>query len=425
MKAIVFRGIGDIRLEDMPDPVIQQPMDAIVRLTASAICGTDLHMVRGTLGPMEPGTILGHEGVGVVEALGTGVRNINEGDRVVIASSIACGYCSYCRAGYHSQCDNANPNGKLAGTAFFGGPKESGPFPGLQAEMARVPFANVGLVKLPDDITNKMAICLSDVFPTGYFGGKLAEIRAGDTVAIFGCGPVGLFAIISAKLMDAGRIIAVDQWPARLGMARSLGAEVVDFSKEEPVETILDLTGGIGVDRIVDAVGVDAEHPVRGPAADHLKDKMEKLESDVDKVAPKHQKQGQEWRPGNAPAMALNWEVQSLAKAGTLGIVGVYPETLESFPIGAAMSKNITIKMGNCNHRHYIPRLLELVQEGVADPSGIVTQVVPLQNGVDAYRKFNQRAPEWTKVEIVPGVSHPEQKGERRARQKEEIAMPA
>src|SRR5581483_6214280 len=182
MKAVVFRGIGDIRLENVREPKIKESNDAIVRLTASAICGTDLHMIRGTLPGMNPGTILGHEGVGIVEEVGKNVRNLTVGERVVIPSTIACGNCSYCRAGYYAQCDNANPMGKLAGTAFFGGPIESGAFDGLQAEYARVPFANVGLVKLPDQVSDDQAILMSDIFPTGYFGADLAEIEPGDVV---------------------------------------------------------------------------------------------------------------------------------------------------------------------------------------------------------------------------------------------------
>jgi threonine dehydrogenase-like Zn-dependent dehydrogenase len=200
MKAVVFHGIGDVRLEDVPNPHIREPTDAVVRLTASAICGTDLHMIRGTMAPMVPGTILRHEGVGVIEEAGSSVRNFKEGDRVVICSTIACGHCVYCRAGYYSQCDNANPNGKQAGTAFFGGPETSGPFNGLQAEKARIPSANIGPVKLPDEVMDEEAILLSDIFPTGYFGADLAEITPGDTVAVFGCGPVDLFAIASVKL---------------------------------------------------------------------------------------------------------------------------------------------------------------------------------------------------------------------------------
>src|SRR5881227_3304932 len=189
MNAVLFRGVGNIQLENVPDPKIQKPNDAVVRLTASAICGTDLHMIRGTMAGMKPGTILGHEGVGIVEEVGSAVRNLKQGDRVVIPSTIGCGNCSYCRCGYYAQCDKANPNGPEAGTAFFGGPQMSGPFNGLQAERARIPYANVGLVKLSDEVSNDQAILLSDIFPTAYFGAELAEIEDGDTVAVFGCGP--------------------------------------------------------------------------------------------------------------------------------------------------------------------------------------------------------------------------------------------
>src|SRR5207237_4869805 len=187
--------VGDVRLEDVNEPKIKEPTDAIVRLTASAICGTDLHMIRGTMPGMIPGTILGHEGVGVVEEVGRAVRNFKPGDRVVMPSTIGCGNCSYCRAGYYSQCDNANPNGPAAGTAFFGGPEQSGPFNGLEAEKAVVPFANINLVKLPEEVEDDDAILLSDIFPTGYMGGENAEIKPGNSVAVFGCGPVGQFTI--------------------------------------------------------------------------------------------------------------------------------------------------------------------------------------------------------------------------------------
>ena len=327
MKAVVYRGVGDIRIEDVPEPEIQDPTDAIVRITTSAICGTDLHFVRGTVEGMKPGTVLGHEGVGVIEEVGEGVRNLNVGDRVVIPSTIACGTCSYCRAGYFSQCDKANPAGKRAGTAYFGGTKDGGAYPGLQAEKARVPFANVGLVKLPDDVPDEQAILLSDIFPTAWFGAELAEIKPGNTVVIFGCGPVGQLAIASAKLQGAGRVFAVDTVEDRLAMARAQGAEVIDFDVDDPVKAIVELTDDIGVDRAIDAVGVDAEHPHHGPAAKQARKQKAQFDKEQKQVAPHPKPDGKNWRPGDAPSQALLWAVDALAKAGTLAIIGVYRAT--------------------------------------------------------------------------------------------------
>ena len=402
MKAVVFHGVGDIRLDDVPEPRLESPTDAIVRLTASAICGTDLHMVRGTLAGMRPGTILGHEGVGIVEALGDDVRNLNIGDRVVIPSTIACGYCSYCRAGYYSQCDHANPNGPQAGTAFFGGPEQTGAFHGLQAEKARIPFANVGLVKLPDDVTDAQAILLSDIFPTAYFGAELAEIKPGNTVAVFGCGPVGQLAITCAQMMEAGRVLAVDTIPSRLVMAREQGAEVIDFNAEDPVEAIHRLTGGIGVDRAIDAVGVDANHAEHGPAAAQARLLAARFRQERQDVAPVTHPHGPNWHAGDAPSQVLQWAVASLAKAGTLAIIGVYPPTMTAFPIGMAMNRNLTVHMGNCPHRKYLPMLVELVASGAVDPSGIVTQHQPLASVMDAFAAFDRREPNVVKVELAP-----------------------
>jgi threonine dehydrogenase-like Zn-dependent dehydrogenase len=400
MKAVVWHGVGDIRLDNVPEPKIQEPTDAIVRLTASAICGTDLHMVRGTFTGMKPGTILGHEGVGVVEEVGRDVRNLNIGDRVVIASTIGCGFCSYCRSGYFAQCDEANPNGPEAGTAFFGGPADTGPFNGLQAEYARIPFASVGAVKLPEEVSDDQAILISDIFPTGFFGVDLAEVRAGNTVAIFGCGPVGQFAIASAKLFDAGRIFAIDTVPSRLDMARAQGAEVIDFNAEDPTEALKRLTGGIGPDRTIDAVGVDAEPAQRGPAAKDYAQLKEEFQRELQQVAPETHPQGKLWQPGKAPSQALIWAVQSLAKAGTLAIIGVYPPQAQFFPIGKAMNKNLTINMGNCNHRRYIPKLVDMVRVGRFDPQTILTQQEPLTDAIEAFKAFDQRLKGWIKVEL-------------------------
>jgi threonine dehydrogenase-like Zn-dependent dehydrogenase len=405
MKAVVFQGIGDIELQDVPEPKIKEQTDAIVRITASAICGTDLHIVRGTLPDVRPGTILGHEAVGVVEEVGRDVRNFRPGDRVVVASTISCGSCSYCRAGYSSQCDRANPLGSQAGTCFFGGATQNGGFDGLQAERARIPWAAVGLVKLPDEVTDEQAIFLSDIFPTGWFAAEQAEIKPGDTVAVFGCGPVGQFTIASARMMGAGRIFAVDAVASRLEEARAQGAEVIDYDADDPVEVIHELTGGIGVDRIVDAVGVDANHPDHGPAARRGQKLLKEFAAEV-KLIVDEPPEGDHWRPGSAPSQVLQWAVDCIAKAGTISIVGVYPPALRVFPIGDAMNKNLTLQMGNCNHRHYMPRLIELVRTGAVDPSQVLSHVEPLTEVIEAYRAFDQRRPGWMKVELSPAGVH-------------------
>jgi len=321
MKAVVSHGIGDISLDNVPDPSLQHDQDAIVRLTASAICGTDLHMVRGTLPGMVPGTILGHEGVGVIEQVGQGVRNLKAGGWVLIPSTISCGCCSYCRQGYTARCNSANPNGAAAGTAFFGGPKSTGPINGLQAEYARTPLANASLIKLPENIDYERAILMSDILATGFFGAQLAEVRGGDTVAVFGAGPVGQFSVASAFMLGAGRVIVVDRLADRLDMAREQGAETVNFDEEDPVASIFALTGGIGVDRVIDAVGVDAVHAQGGPAA--TQDDMKQGEAESRTVTAQRNEQNGNWIPGDAPTQALDWGVAALAKAGTLGVIGV------------------------------------------------------------------------------------------------------
>jgi threonine dehydrogenase-like Zn-dependent dehydrogenase len=394
MKAVVFHGIGDVRLDDVPEPKITDPTDAIVRLTSSAICGTDLHFIRGTMPGTKEGRILGHEGVGVVEEVGEHVRNLNVGDRVVIPSTIACGTCAYCRAGYYAQCDVANPNGP--GTAFFGGPEDAGGFDGLQAELARIPYANVGLVKLPDDVADDQAILISDIVPTAFQAAEMAQVTDGDVVCVFGCGPVGQFAIWSAKHLGAGRIIAVDTIPDRLEAARAQGAEVVDFKAENPVQMVAEMTRRIGPDRVIDAVGVDAN---RAPDAD-----AEIHEETLDEIAPDRAPDGRQWQAGSGPTQVLEWAVEVVAKAGTVSLIGVYPPTVERFPIGAAMMKNLTITMGNCNHRRYIPRLVDLVRSGSLDPSALVTQHAPVASAIEAYEQFDRREQGWLKVELEPAA---------------------
>jgi threonine dehydrogenase-like Zn-dependent dehydrogenase len=398
MKAVTWHGVGDIRLEEVPDPGIKDPTDAVVRITTSAICGTDLHFARGTMPGLRPGTVLGHEAVGEVVEVGPGVRNLSPGDRVIVPSTIACGYCSYCRTGYFAQCDNANPGGKRAGTAFFGGPEAAGGFDGLQAQYARVPFANVGLVGIPPEVTDEQAIMLSDIWPTAWFGARLAEVSPGDTVAVFGCGPVGQFAVLSAHLQGATRVIAVDGLEDRLAMAKGQHAEVVNFNTEDPVAAIVEMTGGVGVDRVIDAVGVDAERPAEGPATEQADQHAAEFDQERRRVAPDTDPG---WAPGDAPTQAARWAVQAVAKAGTVGIVGVYPQTVTSFPFGEAMMKNLTVKAGNCHHRRYIPELLRLVSNGTVDPAQLLTRHEPLTDVLDAYRQFQDRDPGWLKVALT------------------------
>ncbi len=404
MKAVVWHATGDIRLDEVPHPKIQEPTDAIIRLTASAICGTDLHFVRGTMSGMKPGTILGHEGVGVVEECGKMVRNFNKGDRVVICSTIGCGACSYCRAGFYAQCDKANPNGKDAGTSFFGGPEMTGPINGLQAEYARIPFAATTMVKLPDEVSDDQAIMISDIFPTGYYGAVLADIGVGDTVAVLGCGPVGQFAIASALLLGAGRVIAIDKFEDRLVMARAQGAEPVNFEREDPIEVVKELTGGIGPDKVIDAVGVDAMHPHHGPAAKQAQQQEAEFKKEVEQVAPERHPHDGNWEPGDAPSQAARWAVEMVAKAGTIGIIGVYSPEVTTYPIGKAMNKNLTIKMGNCNHRAYIPKLVEMVRIGLIDPAKVMTKNEALSDAIEAYEHFDRREAGWIKTRLRPAA---------------------
>jgi threonine dehydrogenase-like Zn-dependent dehydrogenase len=398
VKAVVWHGVGDIRLDNVPEPKIQNPTDAIVRLTTSAICGTDLHLVRGTMPGVRAGTILGHEAVGEVVEVGSGVRNFARGDRVVIPSTVSCGYCSYCRAGYTAQCDNANPGGKLAGTAFFGGPEAAGSLDGLQAEYARVPYANATLVPVPPEVSDAQAIMVSDIFPTAWFGARLAEVSSGDTVAVFGAGPVGQLAILSAYLQGAGRVIAVDHNADRLAMAQAQHAETIDFDAESPVDAIRDLTGGIGPDRVIDAVGVDAQRPTSGV------DDQQAMQFDAEQAqaAPQTNIQQGQWVPGDAPSQVSQWAAEAVAKAGTLGIIGVYPATFDSYPIGTVMNKNVTIKTGNCNHRRYQPDLLRLIATGSVDPALLLTGTEPMTDVLAAYREFDLREPGWLKVALTP-----------------------
>lgn len=402
MKALVFHDIGDIRLDNVSEPKIENKNDAIIRITTSAICGTDLHFVRGTIGPMKKGTILGHEAVGIVEEIGKNVRNLNKGDRVIVPSTVACGYCRFCQKGFFSQCEVSNPNGPEAGTAFFGGPKDSGPLQGCQAEFVRVPFSNHNLVKLPVDVSDDQAILLSDIFPTAYFATDIANVRPGDVVVVMGCGPVGQFVISSCKLRGASRIFAVDNISSRLALAKDQGAECINFNEEDPVEFVKEMTDGALADVVIDAVGVDAICPTHGPAAKRNAQYKHEFDKELQEIAPKTNSKGKNWMPGNGPSEVLRTSVELTGKCGTISIIGVYAEKSNTFPIDKAMNKNLKVVMGNCPHRAYIPHLLQCVQSGIVDPTKILTQKEPITNIVEAYKQFDKREQGWIKVALTP-----------------------
>ena len=400
MKAVVFGGIGKVSLEDVPEPKLQKPSDAIIRITSSAICGTDLHFVRGTAAGVKEGRILGHEAVGIVEEVGKSVRNLRKGDRVVVPSTVGCGSCVYCRAGYHSQCNVANPNGPDAGTVFFGGPEEAGGLDGLQAEYARIPFAGAVLVKLPEEISDDQAVLMSDILPTAYMAAVMAEVKPSDVVAVFGCGPVGLFAITCAQHLGAGRVFAIDSVESRLEMARAHGAEVINFQKENPIQALKEETNGSGPDRTIDAVGVDAATATKGPAAD--KEAQKEFKQELRKIAEEGTPKGKAFQPGGAPSQALKWAIESVAKAGTVSVIGVYSAPVQDFPIETVMEKNLTLKGGNCNHRRYMPEMIELVRSGVIHPEQFLTQIEPITSAVEAYRAFDRHEAGWIKVKLDP-----------------------
>jgi threonine dehydrogenase-like Zn-dependent dehydrogenase len=400
MKAVVWHGIGDIRLDDVPEPTLRDPHDAIVRITRSAICGTDLHMVRGTMSGMREGTVLGHEAVGVVTEVGDAVRGFSPGDRVLVNSTISCGACRYCRMGHTAQCDVANPNGPQAGTSFFGGPEMTGPVDGLQAEYARIPWAQNTLHPLPDTVSDEQAILLSDIFPTGWFGAELAGVRRGDVVAVFGAGIVGQFAAASAFKQGAARVIVVDGEETRLAAALAQHCEIVDFNAEDPVEAIRELTNGIGADAVIDAVGVDAERPKRGPAAPP-QEQAEAFDAEVRQIAPDAAPRGEQFKPGDGPSQAARWAVEAVAKCGRIGIIGVYPPQVGQYPIGQAMNKNLTIRMGNCDHHSVTPPLIDMVAAGQFDPTALITEHEPLGSAIGAYEAFDLREPGWIKVELA------------------------
>jgi threonine dehydrogenase-like Zn-dependent dehydrogenase len=379
MKAITWQGKQDVKVTDVPDPAIVNPHDAIVRVTSTAICGSDLHLYNGAIPAMKSGDVLGHEFMGEIVSTGPGCEKVKVGDRVVVMCGIACGRCWFCKHARTSACDNSNPSGSNvavelayghAGAALFGYSHLYGGYAGGQAEYVRVPFADVGCLPVPADLSDEQALFLGDIFPTGYMAAENCEIIPGDTIAVFGCGPVGQFAIKSAFLLGAERVIAIDAVPERLKLAADQGAIVLDENHGDVMRRLDDLTGGRGPDACIDAVGMEAHGTGAQNAYDRVKHAL-KLETD---------------RP-----IVLRSAIMACRKGGVISIPGVYGGFVDKFPIGAAFGKGLTFKMGQTQFHKYAPLLLERVQKREVDPSFVITHRVSLAELPRAYQLFNDK----------------------------------
>jgi threonine dehydrogenase-like Zn-dependent dehydrogenase len=389
MKAVCWHGAMDVRVETVPDPKIINPRDAIVKITSTAICGSDLHLYDGFIPTMESGDILGHEFMGEVVELGSAVKNLKVGDRVVVPFTISCGNCFFCNRDLWSLCDNSNPNAWMAETlmghspsGLFGYSHMLGGYAGGQAEYARVPFADVGLFKIPDGLTDDQVLFLTDVFPTGYMAAENCNIKPGDIVAVWGCGPVGQFAIKSAFLLGAERVIAIDRVPERLRLAETYsGAETLNYEEVDPGEALKEMTGGRGPDACIDAVGMEAH----GTGPDAFYDKVKqavRLETD---------------RP-----TALRQVILACRKGGHVSIPGVYGGFLDKVPMGAAMNKALTFKMGQTHVHRYLQPLLEYIQNGEIDPTFIITHRLPLEQAPHGYEIFKHKKDNCIKIVLKP-----------------------
>ena len=391
MRAVCWNGKNDIRVETVPDPEILNPRDAIVRITSTAICGSDLHLYDGYIPTMQKGDILGHEFMGEVVEVGREIKNLSVGDRVVVPFTISCGRCFFCQRELWSLCDNSNPNTwmaeKLMGhspAGLYGYSHMTGGYAGGQAEYARVPYADVGPLKIPEGMTDEAVLFLSDIFPTGYMAAENCNIQPGDTVAVWGCGPVGQFTIQSAWLLGAERVIAIDNVPERLLLAQTWGrAEVIDSDQVDSVlDTLRDMTGGMGPDCCIEAVGMEAH----GHSIDHFYDKAKQtLRMETD-------------RPH-----ALREAIMACRKGGTVSIPGVYGGFIDKVPMGAAFNKGLTLKMGQTHVQRYMRPLLERVQNGDIDPTRVITHRLPLDAAPDAYQTFRDKEDNCIKVVLKPG----------------------
>ncbi|WP_224248537.1 zinc-dependent alcohol dehydrogenase [Hyalangium gracile] len=388
MKAICWNGVNDVRVETVPDPHMLNPRDAIIRVKATTICGSDLHLYDGYIPSMEKGDILGHEFMGEVVEVGSAVKNLRTGDRVVVPSVISCGNCFHCRQGQFSLCDNSNPNPMLSEKLWgqcpcgiFGYSHMMGGYAGSHAEYIRVPFADVGPRKIPDGISDEKALFISDAVPTGFMAADFCNIQRGDTIAVWGCGAVGLFAIRSAYLLGAERVIAIDRLPERLVLARErFGAEVLDYTKVNVVEALKELTAGRGPDACIDAVGMEAHEVGLEGAYDRVKQAV-RLETE---------------RP-----YVLREAIQSCRKGGLVSVIGVYGGLVDKFPMGAAMNKGLTFRMAQMHAQRYLDRLLEYVQRGELDPSIVATHRMPLSEGPRAYEMFKHKTDGCVRVVLM------------------------
>ncbi len=385
MKATCWMGKKHVEVRDVPDPQILNQTDAIVRITSTAICGSDLHLYNGFVQPMMKGDVLGHEFMGEVVEVGRRVQTLKVGDRVVVPFTIACGNCWQCRHDNWSLCENSNPNGALAEKALghaasgaFGYSHLTGGFAGGQAEFARVPFADVGPLKIENGFSDEQVLFLSDILPTGYMGAEMCDITPGDTVAVWGCGPVGLFAIMSAYLLGAERVIAIDRLDYRLEMARKCRAETVNYETVESVsETLIEMTAGRGPDACIDAVGLEAHG--HGPA--YLYDRTKQavgLETD---------------RP-----IALREAITACRNGGTISVIGVYGGLVDKFPLGTIMNRSLTIKAGQCHVHRYMRPLLERIQNREIDPTLVITHRLPLSDAAKGYDIFLNKEDNCEKV---------------------------
>ncbi|MBS1805113.1 MAG: glutathione-dependent formaldehyde dehydrogenase [Acidobacteria bacterium] len=390
MKAVCWMGKENMQVHNVPDPTILNPRDAIIRITSTCICGSDLHLYNGFVPTMEQGDIMGHEFMGEVVEVGPGVSRdkLKVGDRVVVPFTIACGNCTSCQDKLWSSCDNSNPNAwiaeKLMGyspSGLFGYTHMLGGYAGGQAQYARVPFADIGPLKIPDGISDEKAVFLSDIFPTGYMGAENCNIRPGDTIAVWGCGPVGQFAIRSCFMLGADRVIAIDRVPERLEMAREAGAETLNFEEVDILEALREMTGNQGPDACMDVVGMEAS----GHGLVFAMDKAKQfLHTQMD-------------RP-----IVLRQAILACKKGGTVSVPGVYASFIDKVPMGAYVNKGLTMKTGQTHMMRYMQPLLERIQKGDIDPSFVISHVVPIDQAPAAYRTFRDKQDDCTKVVLKP-----------------------